>query len=446
MSPDLFRLASGLTVLHDRRPQHLTSTIGLFILAGPVDEKPEAAGVAHLVEHMLLNGTETRSAEDVSRAFDLAGGHLQAFTAREHTCLFSRVLATETRPAIEVMLDLVMDPVFDPVLFEREKGIVAEESRLGADSPQRHVVDLGLLSLWPESAFGRSILGLPECVADLTPADARAFHATHYRPARIVAVVDSPLPAEEIRSYFETAAGHPGNWRAGGDGAPVPRIAPRTTPGIVVSRAATQQVHLCLSFPAPALGDSQAEPVTILSTLLGGSVAGRLLRVLRREDGLVYFVSTSFIPYTAGGVFQVYAGVTPSSVERVLCLCLRELSRIAREAPSADELHRARQRVKGALASAQEQPGDRTTMTGKEQLLLGRIRDPVEVLRAYDAVTLDDLLGAARAMFRPELMACAAIGPVDWTLDDLARFRTRLAEALSAATGVAGIDAPGGQP
>jgi predicted Zn-dependent peptidase len=445
MSPDLFRLASGLTVLHDRRPQHLTTTIGLFIMAGPVDEKPEAAGVAHLVEHMLLNGTETRSAEDVSRAFDLAGGHLQAFTAKEHTCLFSRVLATETGPAIEVMFDLVMHPVFDPVLFEREKRIVAEESRLGADSPQRHVIDLGLLSLWPESAFGRSILGLPERVAGLTPDDARVFHATHYRPTGMVAVVDSPLPAAEIRSVLEAVAGEPGSWRAG-RGAPLPRIAPRIAPGLVVTRAATQQVHLCLSFPAPALGDPQAEPVTILSTLLGGSVAGRLPRVLRREDGLVYLVSTSFIPYTAGGAFQVYAGATPSSVDRVIHLCLRELGRIAREAPSADELHRARQRVKGALASAQEQPGDRTTMAGKEQLLLGRIRDPVEVLRAYDAVTLDDLLGAARAMFRPELMACAAIGPVDWTLDDLARFRTRLAEALSAATGVAGIDAPGGQP
>jgi predicted Zn-dependent peptidase len=430
MDFELFRLDSGLTVMHDRRSQQLTASIGLFILAAPVDETPASAGLAHLVEHMLLNGTHRMSAEDISGAFDLAGGHLQAFTAKEHTCLFSRVLATETRAALTVMLDLIMNPLFDPTLFQREKSVVAEEVRLGVDSPQRHVTDLAFQALWPRSALGRSILGAPGTVADLTPRLADDFHRAHYRPDRTVAVVSSPLPSEEIRDYFDRLAGKSEMWPDNQGPAAAARTPPRGEPGIVASRAETQQVHVCLSFEAPAAGDPTAAAATVLSTLLGGSVAGRLPRVLRREDALVYLVSTSFVPYAEGGIFQLYVGASPGNIGKALHLCLRELGRSAREAPSEAELHRARQRVKGALASSQEQPGDRTIITGRDLLLLGRVRGAAELLNDYDSLTAGDVLRVARTAFRPEGLACAVIGPVDWAAADLAGLRSELALAI----------------
>jgi predicted Zn-dependent peptidase len=413
VSIDRTEFSSGLRVVTERMPSARSVSLGFWVLAGSRDEAPAISGSSHFLEHLLFKGTATRSARDIAEAFDAVGGDVNAFTAKEYTCYYARVLDRDLPMAVDHLCDMLQTSMIRAADLDAERQVILEEIHMHEDSPEDVVYDLFTQTLWPEHPLGRPILGTRETIADAGRASVRRFYKRHYVPGNLVIAAAGGVRHEELlallRSYMDTGRarrhGQAASWnlRAGG-------AAPSPSGKSLVKRKKTEQANILLGTNGLARTDPDRFAFLIVNTALGGGMSSRLFQEIREKRGLAYSVYSYHSQYTEAGVFSAYAGSTPARAKDVIGLLRRELEDVAGGGITEEEFDRAKGHVKGSLVLSLEDPGSRMSRIGKSEIAHGEILTVDQSLRRIDTVTLEDARRVAkRVLSQP--MTLTVLGP-----------------------------------
>jgi predicted Zn-dependent peptidase len=408
-------LPSGLRVLTEAIPTTRSASVGIWVGVGSRDETPALSGVSHFLEHLLFKGTRKRTALDISADIEAVGGETNAFTTKEYTCFYARVLDADLPLAVDVLCDAVADSVIDPADVETERGVILEEIAMHDDEPGDEVHDVFTEAIYGASApLGRLISGTEETISPMTRRQIHSFYRRRYTPPHIVVTAAGNLDHAQVVKLVRAALA--------GTALDTPPAAPGTLRPIRTVRAQpartlvrtrdTEQAHLVLGCPGIGRLDDRRFALGVLNNVLGGGMSSRLFQEIREKRGLAYSVYSYASQYADAGVFAVYAGCAPGKADEVLDLIRTELARVAADGIDAGELARGKGMVKGSYVLGLEDSGSRMSRLAKSELLFGDLMGVDDLLARVDAVTLDEVgTLAADLLTRP--MSLAVVGPFE---------------------------------
>jgi predicted Zn-dependent peptidase len=388
-------LPGGLRVLTEHVPGVRSAAIGVWVGVGSRDEDPATAGCSHFLEHLLFKGTPSRDALTISASVEAVGGDLNAFTAKEYTCYYARVLDEDLPMAIDVVCDMVANSLITADDVEAERGVILEEIAMHEDDPGDVVHDVFAEAVLGPSALGRPVLGTTDSIESLhrdTIAD--YYHRRYTAPSLVVAVagnIDHDRSLEMVAEAFAPRL-------TGGADAEAPRggaYGYPGAPGLLVSRRPTEQANVVLGTAGMSRRDPRRFALGLLSTALGGGMSSRLFQEVREKRGLAYSVYSFATHFADAGLFGLYAGCAPKRAREVLEICRAEVRQIAEHGITRDELDRARGQTRGSLVLGLEDTGSRMSRIGKGELVHGELLSVDQVLARVDAVTLDEIQAIA---------------------------------------------------
>ncbi|MBX5454352.1 MAG: insulinase family protein [Acidobacteriia bacterium] len=400
----LTRLASGLTVVSERMDRVETVSFGAYVAAGTRHERAEENGISHFLEHMAFKGTERRSAQRIAEEIEAVGGHINAYTSREHTAYYVKVLKENIGLAVDIIGDILTHSTFDPRELERERGVILQEIGQANDTPDDIVFDYFQETAFPGQPMGWPTLGKEERIRALSRAALMEYMHTHYTTTNTViaaaGALDHDAVVELVERHFADLAAKP-----------APAAEPARYHGGEFRQARTlDQVHIVLGFPGVGYADRDYYPSLLLSTLLGGGMSSRLFQEIREKRGLVYSIYSFTSPYTDGGLFGIYAGTGEQEAEELMPLTLEEVRKV-QEHVTEEELARARAQVKASVLMSLESTTSRCEQLARQMQVFGRVIPTEEIVARIAAVTAEDVCRTAARLFRapPTL---AALGPV----------------------------------
>jgi predicted Zn-dependent peptidase len=409
-------LAGGLRVITESIPHVRSASVGVWVGAGSCWETPANMGISHLIEHMLFKGTANRTARQIAQAIDGRGGNLNAFTSKEHTCYYAKVLDEHLPIAVDVLADMTCHSLFDPADLDKEKGVVQEEIKMYEDVPDDIVHDLFASAMWAGHALGRPIVGTEETVRGFSRDEILAYHRDHYTPENIVVAAAGNLRHEQVVALVETAfrelksTGRPvPAWPASPADADGPRALVRTKE--------TEQVHLVVGMKGLHQDHPLIYALHLLNTVLGGGTSSRLFQEIREERGLAYSVYSYQSSFKNAGNFAVYAAASHDVVPEVLDLTYATFRDLGERSISTVELAAAKEQLKGEIMLGLESTNGRMTRLGRGELTLGRVLSPDEIIGRIDAVTFDEVHELARQLFMAEPRVLSAVGPLSQPID-----------------------------
>ncbi|MEV6110012.1 pitrilysin family protein [Streptomyces sp. NPDC051940] len=407
-------LPGGLRIVTETLPSVRSATFGIWAHVGSRDETPSLNGATHYLEHLLFKGTRTRSALDISAPIDAVGGEMNAFTAKEYTCYYARVLDSDLPLAIDIVCDMLTGSAIRAEDVEAERNVVLEEIAMTEDDPGDCVHDLFAQTLLGDTPLGRPVLGTVETVNGLTRDRIARFYKKHYDPTRLVVAaagnIDHASVVRQVRRVFEQAGALtredavPAAPRAGSQ-----KI--RAGGRVELLERRTEQAHVVLGMPGIDRHDERRWALSVLSTALGGGMSSRLFQEIREKRGLAYSVYSYTSGFADCGLFGVYAGCRPGQVQDVLKLCRNELEQIAAHGLTDDEVRRAVGQLSGSTVLGLEDTGALMHRIGKSELCWGEQLSVDDMLARIGSVTPDDVRAVARDVLgqRPSL---AVIGPL----------------------------------
>ncbi|MCX6375205.1 MAG: pitrilysin family protein [Armatimonadetes bacterium] len=399
-------LPNGLRILSESVPHVQSISIGVWISSGGRDEDDLNRGVSHFIEHMLFKGTERRTARQIADEFDSIGGQLNAFTEKEYTCYFAKVLSEHLPVALDVLSDMLLNSKLDPQEIVLEKNVVLEEIKRHEDTPEDLVHDMLVETVWSGHPLGKSIIGTQESVGSLTRADLVEFMRTSYAPDSIVIAAAGDLVHEEfvdrISGLFSGLEG---------DKIPTAHEAPAFSTESLLTDKLTEQVHFCVGAPGFSQLDPERYSMALIDTTLGGGMSSRLFQEIRENRGLVYAIGSYAAAYREGGFFTVYGGTSVENVEEVVELVRAEFANVRDSNITDEELNRAKNQIKGGLVLSQESMSNRMMRMAKSELYFGRTIPLEELLGSIWKVTHDDIAHVAERIFTDSPFPVVAIGP-----------------------------------
>jgi predicted Zn-dependent peptidase len=403
---------SGLRLVTERMPWVRSATLGVWVSIGSSDESPRIAGASHFLEHVLFKGTKTRSARDIAEAFDAVGGDLNAFTGKEHTTFYARVLDRDLPMAIEYMCDMLQNSVIKAADLDAERTVILEEINMHEDAPDELVHDVFTETLWPQDPLGRPVLGTVQTISDMSREQVRRFWKNHYVPGNFIVAAAGNLEhdqvAQWVSEWMDTGPGV-----LPGRGAVRPgRLPPEAGAGVSIRRRPTEQAHICVGTAGLARSDPRRFAFGVVNDAIGGGMSSRLFQEIREKRGLVYSVFSYHSMFAETGMFVTYAGTTPARAGEVLDLIRKELDDVAEKGITGAELDRAKEHMKGSMVLSLEETSGRMSRLGKSELAHGEILTVDDVLERIDAVTADECRDIAEVVLtRPR--ALSVIGPFD---------------------------------
>ncbi|MDL4771486.1 M16 family metallopeptidase [Actinomadura xylanilytica] len=411
-------LPGGLRVITEALPTVRSAAFGVWAGIGSRDEFPADAGASHYLEHVLFKGTGKRSALEISAAIDAVGGDLNAFTSKEYTCYYARVLDTDLPLAVDVVSDMVAGSVNRPEDVEAERGVILEEIHMRDDDPGDLIHDEFALALYGDTPLGRPILGTVESINALSRDRIHAYYREHYTAPNLVVAAAGNIDHDEVvRLVARAFEGHlagdaePAPPRVGG--APVPM-----SPTVKVIDKDTEQAHVILGGAGVPRTDDRRFALGVLNAALGGGMSSRLFQEIREKRGLAYSVYSYTSQYADSGVFGVYAGCQPGKADEVLAICREEVAKVAEGGLTDEELERGKGQLRGGMVLGLEDTGSRMSRIGKSELVYESLLPVDEVLARIEAVTPDDIAEVAREVLTAP-QALTVIGPFgdrDFTL------------------------------
>ena len=399
-------LDNNVHILTEEVPHVRSVAVGFWVDVGSRDENPEINGISHFIEHLMFKGTRRRTAKEIAEALDAVGGQLNAFTTKEYTCYYARVLDEYFDLAVDLLCDMLFESKFNARDIDRERNVIIEEIKMYEDAPDELVHDIFAGSMWQGHALGRPIIGTAEVIADLSRERILDFYETYYRPGKMVVSVAGNVRHEEVVNKLQPILKEKGGM------VPVREmITPAPHRGITCRNKETEQVHLCVGTPGLSLDHERIYVFQIVNTILGGGLSSRLFQEIREQKGLVYSVYSYHSSYHDSGLFCVYAGLSKQNVDEVLDLILKQVRDIQLSGVKEEELQRAKDQLKGNLYLSLENVNTRMSRLGKSQLYLGKVIPPEEIVAKVNKVTAAEVQELAREMLRPDLFSLAAIGP-----------------------------------
>lgn len=391
-STRLTTLANGFRVLSERLPGMRTAAVGVWVDAGTRYEPAELNGVAHLLEHMAFKGTRTRTARQIAEAIEAVGGSLNAWTSREHTAFHARVLAEDVPLAVELIADILTEPVFDEQELAKERDVVLQEIGQVEDTPDDLVFDLLQERAFPDQPLGRSILGPSEIVARLPRQALLGFMAEHYVPGRMALVgagaVEHDRLVELAERWFAARPARPA-------GAPVPA---RYRGGTVAHQRELEQVHLCLALEGVSHHDSDYWAVQVLTMALGGGMSSRLFQEARENRGLCYAIDAVSSSFAETGLLTIYAGTGAGQVGELSEVVAEEARGLARD-PDPAEIARAKAQLRAGLLMSLESCAAVAEGIARQLLVFGRPIPVDEMLARIEAVDLEAVARVGARLF-----------------------------------------------
>ncbi|ABK53279.1 peptidase M16 domain protein [Acidothermus cellulolyticus 11B] len=408
-------LPGGLRVITEAMPTVRSVAFGIWVGVGSRDETPDIAGSSHYLEHLLFKGTQRRSALDISAALDAVGGELNAFTTKEYTCFYARVLDRDLPLAVDVLADMVTSSLLRSEHVEAERGVILEEIAMRDDDPGDAVHDMFAETLFGDTPLGRPVLGTVQSISAVQRDAIDAHYRRWYRPEFMVVAAAGNLVHDEVVALVRNAFAAVLEENSGRTPAP-PRIGgvpPQSRAGVVnvVSRP-TEQAHFVLGMPALARTDKGRVALGVLNGALGGGMSSRLFQEVREKRGLAYSVYSYAAHHAETGIFGVYAGCQPGRAREVLDICREQLHAVVRDGLTDDELARGKGQLAGSFVLGLEDTGSRMSRLGKAELVYGELPTVDELLARIEAVTHDDIRAvAARVLAVPPTLAL--IGPFD---------------------------------
>ncbi len=404
------RLPNGLTLITERIPNVRSVSIGVWLKRGSRHEPPQFNGISHFIEHLVFKGTESRTAHEVALAMDRIGGQMDAFTTKEYTCFYARVLDEHLPTAVDLLSDIVLHPKFDPEEVERERRVVLEEIRMVEDTPDELLYDLFARHFYPRHPLGRPIQGTARGLRALSREHLLRFFRRVYRPENMLIAAAGNLRHPEVSALVRRGFGalEPGN-----------NAQPRTRPprphfGVVrKAKRQLEQLHLLLA--VPAFPESFAGRYTLytLNAILGGAMSSRLFQKIREQRGLAYSVYSAVNGFMDCGFLMVYAATHPSRGAKVVELVLEELRALRETGPSAAELEVAKEHLKGSLMLSLEATSSRMSSLARQEIYFGRQFGLEEILRGIENVRREDVHALCQTLFRGKRLALAAVGRLD---------------------------------
>ncbi len=403
-------LPNGLRIVTGEMPHTRSATVSMYVGAGSRYERDEEAGLSHFLEHMLFKGASRRpTAREISEAIESVGGMHNAATDREVTVYYAKVPHTAAMETIDILADMVREPVMDPAELEKERAVILEELASVEDSPGELASILIDETLWPSQPLGRNVGGTPESVTALPVSAVTAYFHRQYVPENTVLTVAGNVTHEAVvaaadRWLGDMPATAPGAW--------YPATERNGSPRLAVREKQTEQAHICLAYPSVSLNHPDRFAVDLLSTVLGEGMSSRLFLELREERALVYDVHSYPSEFRDAGSFTVYAGCDPDNAVVTLEAVLEENGKLLRGVPDA-EFAKAKEMAKGRIQLRMEDTRSVAGWLGSQELLLGRIQSVDEVVSQIDAVTMDDLMNVAKRILAPERATLALVGPFE---------------------------------
>ena len=396
-------LPNGVRLITERIDTVRTASVGIWVGNGSRYEPAALGGISHFIEHMIFKGTDKRSARHIAIAIDALGGQANAFTDKECTCYYMKVLDKRLQTGVSILADMFMHSRFAQEDIDLERGVVLEEIDMYEDSPEDVAIDKLFEACYAGSALGRPILGTAETLQTINSEAMHDYMRRYYRPADTVVSVSGHFTEEDLDYIAELFSHMEGEGRN--------QITPAAyQPSLVLREKEIEQNHLCLSFPGVSLLSEERFAMNLLSSILGGGMSSRLFQSVREQNGLCYSVYTFTTPHLDTGLFSIYTGLGPETEQKALALIVRELHAFCDNGPEPDELSRCREQVKTNLLMGLESTGTRMMTIGRSELLRGEVSAIEQVLAAYDRVTADDLLALARRVFDFSQASLAVVG------------------------------------
>ncbi|MBV8116610.1 MAG: insulinase family protein [Candidatus Eremiobacteraeota bacterium] len=401
-------LPNGLRVLTESMPAVRSVTIGIWADVGSSWEAREQRGISHLVEHMLFKGTQQRTARAIAETMDGVGGNLNAFTDKETTCYYAKVIDRHAPLAMNVLADMFLHSTFDPTELAKEQNVVLEEIKMYDDSPDELIHDLFLQTMWSGANLGEPTIGFADTIARFAPDDLRAHMARHYAPNAVVVAAAGNVEHEHFVELVEREfAAFRGSCEL-----PQPE-APPTTPDRLVRQKDSEQAYVVVGTRGLSVRDERRYALSLLDTILGGGMSSRLFQEIREKRGLVYTVYSFQAAYRAAGLFGVYAGTSPENVQSCIDLIVEEFGRIRKVRVDGNELHLAKEHIKGNLTLSLESTSGRMIRLGRNEFALGRHVTPEEIEQRIDAVNAAEVQELANELLVEKNLGLCIIGPVD---------------------------------
>jgi predicted Zn-dependent peptidase len=402
-------LPNGLVVLTERMEYMRSVAMGVWIRSGSRCELAETNGISHFVEHMLFKGTHSRSAQHIAREMDSIGGNLDAFTGKETICFNVKSLAEHVPIALDVLADLVLNPVFAAPEIERERGVILEEIKIDEDNPDLLVHELFMQSFWKDHPLGWPILGTSKTVAKLDQQSLFDYHSDRFHGGNMIFTAAGNLDhdrfAEEVAQKFSTLA-------AGATLHELP--APAAAARIVLrNKKSLEQVQICLGVPAPPITDENRYVTLILNTVLGGGMSSRLFQTIREERGMAYSIYSDLSPYRDTGTLCVFAGTSVGKGLEVVDLILDEFRKLKQELLSEEELTRAKDQVKGNILLGLESSNARMANLARQEMYFHEFISVEDIIARLGEVNAAQVQAMAQRLFDPARIAVTLLGRLD---------------------------------
>lgn len=405
--PEIITLGNGVRIVADPMAGLESASVGVWFRAGAIDETAEEQGVAHLLEHMAFKGTTSRTAKQIAEEIENIGGYLNASTGYNRTGYYARVLRNDAGTALEILADILTNPLFDPGEIDKERQVVIQEIGEAADIPDDAVMDMLQRLSYGDNALGRPILGTVESVAAHTRERLSGFMAKHYSPGALVIAASGGIDAERIAKLAESSFGA----RPAGATAPR-RLKPAYQGGAAHDPRDIEQTHIAIAFPGAAVRDADYFATRVFAEALGGGMSSRIFQAVREDRGLAYSVYSYADSYDEVGSIGAYVGTDSENAVEAVALIRKEIAAMA-DAATKKEIERARAMLKSTLLMGLESPATRADTAAWQLFSYGRLVPAAEIAERLDAVTVDQVTAvAARALAgAPSL---AIVGPADF--------------------------------
>ncbi len=400
------KLPNGLTVITEQMQHIRSASIGIWLQTGSRDEDAEWNGISHFIEHMVFKGTKHRTAEEIARQVDSIGGNMDAFTAKECICFNVKVLDEHVPTALDILSDLVLNPVFDAADIARERGVILEEIKMDEDNPDYLVHEIFTQNFFKDHPLGKPILGTKETVKRFERPSVVDAYAHRFAPGNIIVSAAGNLDHDRFVELVTKAFEHMKPMKNG-----FHSTAPKTVSRIILrNKKALEQVQLCLGVPAYPIAHEKRHAGYVLNTLLGGGMSSRLFQNIRERQGLAYSIYSDLNPYRDTGCLAVYAGTSLASASKVVQSVVQEFRSLKADPVPEEELKRSKAQLKGSLMLSLESSSARMSNLARQEMYFDRFYDLDELIEKIETVTAEDLTGLANEFFKTESVAVTVLG------------------------------------
>ena len=392
MTFDQITLPNGLRIIGERIDHFRSVSVGMWLGVGSQYEAPGEAGLSHFLEHMVFKGTKKRTARQIAEEMDAVGGQLNAFTAKECTCFYAKVVDEHLPLAMDVICDLVTGPVFDPGELEKEKGVVIEEIDMAEDTPEDLVFELLMAAHYGDQPLSKPILGKAEQIRSYQSDDLKRYWSKMYRPQNAVLALAGNYDWETVKGMAVELLG---DWRPEGLNRPDYHTCP-AGPTVVTREKDIEQVHICLGYPGVSTGDDRNYEVALFNTVYGAAMSSRLFQKIREESGLAYTVYSYPNAYTDTGMLAVYAATNPENANQVIDMILGESRAFAQHGMTREEFDMAREQLKAGTIMGLESTSARMQSNGRRLLLLNETRTETQTIDRINRIDYHEVNALAR--------------------------------------------------